>query len=59
MRKYQTPTFTTIERQPALPTLLAVGAASAVASAAVVGLSKLVGDDRTAHKDKNLPEIEE
>ena len=42
---------------PGLPTVLAVGLASAAVGAAAVAVSKMVGDDKNMYKNKTLVNI--
>lgn len=59
MKKYQSPKISSQQPEGGLPTVLAIGAIAAATSAAAVGVSKLIGDDRTGRKGLNLRKIEE
>lgn len=57
MKKYIKPTVSMSKACPGLPTVLAVGLASAAVGAAAVAVSKMVGDDKNMYKNKTLVNI--
>lgn len=58
MKKYITPHIYTAKVEGGIPTVLAIAAVSA-AGAAAVAASKLIGDDRSLHKNSNISNIED
>lgn len=59
MKKYITPHICTAKVEGGIPTVLAIAAVSAAAGAAAVAASKLIGDDRSLHKNSNISNIED
>lgn len=54
MKKYITPHIYTAKVEGGIPTVLAIAAVSAAGAA-----SKLIGDDRSLHKNSNISNIED
>lgn len=58
MKKYIKPLIINSDYKGGIPTILAVGAAAALAGAASVGVSKLIGDERFICKNKHIDKSE-
>lgn len=58
MKKYKTPAIMSADYNNGFPTVLAVAAVSTAVGAASVALGKLIGDDRSMHKNDSIKEVE-